>query len=70
MKTVIRLCIRLRCFTKSSPLPTYFTVPDRSLFIIFKDGLGPVANVCRGGGKIIVRPQSGIMATRQFYANF
>ena len=31
-----------RYFTKLSPLPTYFTVPDRSLFII------PVANVCRG----------------------
>jgi len=25
-----------RYFTKSSPLPTYFTVPDRSLFIIPK----------------------------------
>jgi len=29
---------------------TYFNVPDRSLFII------PVANVCRGGPKIIVTP--------------
>ena len=25
-----------RYFAKSSPLPTYFTVPDRSLFIIPK----------------------------------
>ena len=35
-------------FTKSSPLPTYFTVPDRSLFIIPK--CLPV------GPKIIVTP--------------
>ena len=32
-------------------MPTYFAVPDRSLFIIPKGGLGRVANVCRGGGQ-------------------
>ena len=40
IKTVIRL--RIPVFHKIITLPTYFTVPDRTLFII------PVANVCRG----------------------
>jgi len=40
-----------RYFAKSSPLPTYFTVRDRSLFIIPKGGLGPVERMFAGGGK-------------------
>jgi len=43
-----------RYFAKSSPLPTYFTVPDRSLFIIPKGGLGPVERMFAGGAKIVV----------------
>ena len=50
IKTAIRRCTGI----SQNHHPCLRTFPDRSLFIIPKGGLEPVANVCRGGAKIIV----------------